>query len=207
MQSKKCQRSVNDFNELHRGWIRESNLIEDIDDPIADTDAFDAWRKFTEGGLTRRSLLGLHWDIMYRRNPRIAGDYRRYNVRVAYHVAPDFKKVPNLMVKWFNEFGDARTSETIRAAHLVFERIHPFADGNGRVGRMIMNYQRIASGLEILVLYAAQRREYYEWFNEKLPKEYGWAARLVNESLRKSQQRRQRQEIGWLTQMKHRGLM
>lgn len=200
---------MNDFHEIHFPWIRESNLIEDIDDNRADIDAFDAWRSFTEKKLDRESLLGVHWDVMFHRNKKIAGMYRKYDVRVGYHVAPDFKSVPNLMEKWFMDFGDMKTSESIRVAHLVFERIHPFADGNGRVGRMVMNYQRIRAGLEPCVLYAADRRSYYQWFSEVLPNEYGWAARLVNSAVEDARARREKEAIGWLAKLnpKPKGLM
>jgi Fic family protein len=47
---------------------------------------------------------------------------------------------------------------------VAFERIHPFRDGNGRVGRIIMNAQRLQAGLPILIIPASERRLYYEWF-------------------------------------------
>ena len=39
--------------------------------------------------------------------------------------------------------------EKIAASHVRFERIHPFSDGNGRTGRMIINQQLINSGVSI----------------------------------------------------------
>lgn len=50
-----------------------------------------------------------------------------------------------------------------------FESIHPFADGNGRVGRMLLNYLLIGSGLPPIVLFENDREEYYlalEYFND-----------------------------------------
>ncbi|MDO9509083.1 MAG: Fic family protein, partial [Thermovirgaceae bacterium] len=49
--------------------------------------------------------------------------------------------------------------------HVLFESIHPFADGNGRAGRIIMNYLAISLGLPPFVikgLSPADRDEYYD---------------------------------------------
>jgi len=48
--------------------------------------------------------------------------------------------------------------------HVHYEAIHPFIDGNGRTGRMFMNYWRVKVGLPILVIKELERHEYYEWF-------------------------------------------
>ena len=157
---------MNDLMELHREWIRESNLIEGIDDPQADAESFEAWKKFTENKLTKDTILTLHWDMLKRLNPTICGSFRRCNVRVGGYHAPEWKLVPNLVREWLRVHAKAKTKETIRLAHIIFERIHPFQDGNGRVGRMIMNYQSLAAGVDPVVLYAEKRHLYYKWFEE-----------------------------------------
>ena len=53
-----------------------------------------------------------------------------------------------------------------KASHIAYERIHPFIDGNGRTGRMFMNWQRLKAGLPILVIKEKEKQEYYKWFNE-----------------------------------------
>ncbi len=62
--------------------------------------------------------------------------------------------------------------ETIKDWHIEFERIHPFGDGNGRVGRLLMAIQCRESGcLDELKEFFLQpgfhgmRSEYYKWFN------------------------------------------
>lgn len=55
-----------------------------------------------------------------------------------------------------------------RDLHVEYETIHPFVDGNGRTGRMFMNWERIQNGLEPLIIHAgAEQMEYYKWFKEK----------------------------------------
>ena len=54
--------------------------------------------------------------------------------------------------------------EVIQTQHVEFEQVHPFVDGNGRVGRMLLNWERMQMGLPILVIEAEKRGDYYKWF-------------------------------------------
>ena len=54
--------------------------------------------------------------------------------------------------------------------HNVLEEIHPFADGNGRVGRTLMNYYLMTHGLPPIIIYNEDKKYYYaalEKFDEK----------------------------------------
>lgn len=45
--------------------------------------------------------------------------------------------------------------------HACFENIHPFADGNGRVGRTLLNYYLITHNVSPVIIYEEDRKEYY----------------------------------------------
>ena len=63
-----------------------------------------------------------------------------------------------------NEIENAPESGILTAAsylHLKFESIHPFADGNGRTGRTLMNYYLMINGLPPTVLYEEDKKTYY----------------------------------------------
>lgn len=146
-------------------WIRESNLIEGVDDPKEDRRSYMAWLWFKKQPLTLKTILRLQKKIMWvhldcRRDQR--GKWRRVNVRVGSRVCPDYAEIHWLMEKWINKWAD---SPMIKETHVEFEKIHPFVDGNGRTGRMIMNWQRDQAGLEPLCIKASERWEYYRWFN------------------------------------------
>lgn len=77
------------------------------------------------------------------------GGYRAKNVFIgtlieATYYPPDFEKVPALMDSFletvnFKEPSIEKIIRKIAVAHIEFERIHPFIDGNGRTGRLILN--------------------------------------------------------------------
>ena len=46
--------------------------------------------------------------------------------------------------------------------HAKFENIHPFADGNGRVGRLAMNYLLVLHGHPPIIIHEEDRRDYYD---------------------------------------------
>lgn len=116
------------------------------------------------------SMIPLHhaWitEDWIKRNNRLirggAGGYRTENVRVGNlfetsYIPPDFAKVPRLMQDFldtvnFSTMPVLETFEEVAVQHITFERIHPFKDGNGRAGRMILNQQLINRGLLPVVI-------------------------------------------------------
>ena len=67
------------------------------------------------------------------------------------------------LINEINEHGD--TKDTLKVAtylHLRFEYIHPFADGNGRAGRTLLNYYLMINGHPPLVVFDEDKRQYYE---------------------------------------------
>lgn len=144
-------------------WIRESNLIEGVDELEEDRRSLRAWNWFLKQSfLTRRVILEVHRKIMLKKLKE-AGRLRRCNVSVGGRICPHYSQVDDLLYFWIN--GSAKTM-TPERAHVIFEKIHPFIDGNGRTGRMIMNWQRVKAGEEPLLIRAAERWSYYKWFDE-----------------------------------------
>ena len=85
------------------------------------------------------------------------GEYRTEDVFVGTvfanaYIPPTSKKVPELMNEFLQQVNFEANNlqeiiEKIAKTHIDFEMIHPFSDGNGRVGRMILNQQLINYGL------------------------------------------------------------
>jgi len=83
--------------------------------------------------------------------------------------APPSSKVRQEMerfIQWFNDTKDALILERAAMAHLYFENIHPFEDGNGRIGRLLVE-KALAQGVGRPVLIAVskilerRKKEYY----------------------------------------------
>lgn len=86
-------------------------------------------------------------------NQEIKGDkYRNGDVLVGPYEGPSYKNVDDLMKKWLIFYNSKRYDDYpfVKAAllHYSFETIHPFCDGNGRLGRMLMNHYLITHGYE-----------------------------------------------------------
>ena len=69
----------------------------------------------------------------------------------------------NLLLKWFNE-NKNKIHPIVLAIifHHKFEKIHPFMDGNGRTGRMIMNYILLSNKFPPMIIHKKTRKEYLQ---------------------------------------------
>ena len=102
--------------------------------------------------------------------PEDRGVYRRIPVRImgAYHVPSDPVLVPEQMENLVAEFSANKKMHPIERAalfHLKFEGIHPFVDGNGRTGRLILNLMLMQAGYPPINVKYSDRRRYYEAFD------------------------------------------
>jgi len=123
--------------------------------------------------LVSRVILQTHKVLMSRgagdgANP---GHYRQQSVRVGNLVPPPATQIPNLMSdleKYINEESNLPLLIQAGLAHVQFETIHPFLDGNGRIGRLLIVLMLISKGLiDLPVLYPSyyfkkHRFEYYQ---------------------------------------------
>lgn len=101
--------------------------------------------------------------------PEDRGIYRHIPVRImgAYHTPPDPVTVPEMMGKLVAEFAKKKLHPIESAAlfHLKFEGIHPFVDGNGRTGRLILNLFLMQNGYPPINVKFADRKRYYDAFD------------------------------------------
>ncbi|MFA5160165.1 MAG: Fic family protein [Candidatus Omnitrophota bacterium] len=124
-----------------------------------------------ETELTKEFILLLHQMLLGGINDPIAGRFRAKGeyVRVGTHVAPPPEKVEPMMETLLMEYTgdlDAYFLDNIAKFHLDFETIHPFRDGNGRIGRVLINYQLIRLGFPGLIIRNKEKKDYYMAFDE-----------------------------------------
>lgn len=145
--------------------IHESNLIEGIDDEQADKDCMAAWeRLLTYDHLTHYVVKQLQRMITQHQTdlkPEWRGKYRKIPVWIGGREAPHYSEIETSMNVWLASFVKSLDPKD---AHIQFEHIHPFVDGNGRTGRMLMWWMEIKAGQEPTLLWDSEKQDYYRWF-------------------------------------------
>jgi len=116
-------------------------------------------------------VLLLHRMLMINIDDSIAGRFREKGeyVRVGTHIAPPPEKVEGMIGTIFGDYlSDIETYfvDKIAKFHLDFEKIHPFNDGNGRMGRVILNFQLIELGLPSVIIRDKEKKTYYQAFRD-----------------------------------------
>lgn len=105
--------------------------------------------------------------LMDRREER--GIYRRVPVTImgAVHTPPQPYIVPTQMEQLISHYEQIFYLHVVERAaifHLAFEAIHPFIDGNGRTGRLLLNLELMKEGYPPINIKFGDRKRYYDCF-------------------------------------------
>lgn len=150
-----------------REYFRESNAIEGVHDEKAIDETMDAWNHLKEfDELTHEVVKRAHGYILSNRQPDIAGEYRNAQVYVGESIPPPPAIVESEMEKLL-EWSPETPLEALEW-HIAFEHIHPFADGNGRVGRLIYLWHCINLDADPVFWRAEDRDGYYDLFRSSV---------------------------------------
>ena len=127
--------------------------------------------KSEEAELTRETILLLHQMLIGGIDDNIAGRFRKQGeyVRVGTHVAPAPEHVERMIEEILLEYSSNHSAyflDKIAKFHLDFEIIHPFNDGNGRIGRVLINFQLLRLGFPGVIIRDKEKKDYYASFGE-----------------------------------------
>ena len=96
--------------------------------------------------------------------------------------------VDNLEYRLESAKSDEEKLLAILDTHIQFERIHPFSDGNGRTGRMVMNYSLLQQGFPPLIIEKETKAQYIEFLgNQDVDGFFRFAKALLEKEQRRMQ--------------------
>lgn len=142
--------------------------------------------------IKEEDILAIHKIILSGIMDEWAGRYRQTPViiRGSDVELPEARDVPRLMdsfIKWLENQQEAHPVRVAILAHYKFETIHPFIDGNGRVGRLLMNLILILNDYPMAIIKNEQRTRYLNAFKiGQSTSDWSLLADLIEESVERS---------------------
>ena len=142
--------------------------------------------------LSQHLIRSLHQLVTRDIEGEEAGKYRRTDVVIlgakhkpiaAVHVRDEMQK----LIEWHQKsFNKLHPMEMAALFHHRFVHIHPFTDGNGRVGRLLMNIILMQKGYPLTVILKNDRKKYYDSLAKADRNNYAPFVRFVAQNVERS---------------------
>ncbi len=156
--------TLDETREILQEQISPNKPLRDIKETEAHARTFLEMLKNREK-ITKWLILKWHNDIFHETKRDIAGKFRDYLVRVGDYRAPDWQDIEQLMEELIKEINkgpkEISIPEFAGLMHYRFEKIHPFGDGNGRIGRLLINHVLWHAGYPMIIIPYKKRSSYY----------------------------------------------
>jgi Fic family protein len=157
---------------LQQGMTINGKHIRDHLEAIGHRDAFYCMIEYADAAapLTERVIKDMHSFVLML-DAKNKGAYRRVEVAIigASHApSPHYlihERMEDLLRDYENMKQDRHIIKASAEFHLRFEGIHPFIDGNGRTGRLILNLELVKAGFLPINIKFTDREKYYDCFD------------------------------------------
>lgn len=143
--------------------------------------------------LIEGDIKDIHSIVLRTIDSKNAGHYRKENVKIigAKDTPPHFLHVPEKMsklIEWYeNSAPDLHPVERSAHIHTHFAGIHPFIDGNGRVARLLLNFELLKSGFPAIVIEEKDRSIYYDGISQAiLSNDYALLINMISNKLKEA---------------------
>lgn len=185
------QKPLSEYMEV-RGYGAAATWVYDQGVEKADWDGGEIL-SLTEVRHVHELAMGPVWDVAPHPDASPAerpGAFRRHDIQPFPEgmVPPPWPEVPARLADWLRDANalPARTPDfpaALADIHCRFEQIHPFLDGNGRAGRLVLNLLLVRLGYPPVIVYKAQRRRYLRALRRADQGEPGALAELLARSM------------------------
>jgi Fic family protein len=152
-----------------------------VEDIVSKEDALSEWQ-----------IRNIHGLVLKGIDDKEAGRYRSDNVVIAgaSTTPPDFLHLPTEMtalIAWYETAGAMHPVERAAELHTRFVKIHPFIDGNGRTGRLLLNFELMKDGYPPAIIRKEDRLTYYDALDVAcIGGDYSDITEMVAESVQRS---------------------
>ena len=172
--------TLHETEEIIKRKISPNKPLRDVQEIISHSKVFfevlNAKKEISENG-----ILQWHQKVFSETKPDISGKFRDYLVRVENYRAPDWQDINKLIKYFFAWYSKNKKAmhpvELAARAHYKFEKIHPFGDGNGRIGRLIIAFILKNANYPLLIIEYKKRKSYYHALSKSENDFLGWFIR------------------------------
>lgn len=158
---------------IKEGITIDQKSLKDHLEVVGHKDAYEYVLQLIQGKIpfSERIIKEIH-TLVLMNQPQDRCVYRRVPVRIvgAAHEPPQPYLVPVQMEQLLMDYPKLITGMhpvvSVAVFHLLFEGIHPFIDGNGRTGRLVLNFELLKQGFPPINIKFTDRKKYYPCLNE-----------------------------------------
>lgn len=149
--------------------IANKNLVEHLEAKNHQTAIKYLFTYLKKGKINEKLILKLHSLLMSGIRDD-AGQYRRHAVRIVGANVPtaNYLRIPELMAALVKDI-NKRQKDVIKQAAIIhsrFEQIHPFSDGNGRIGRLVLAAMLLLDNFPPAVIRVKEKRLYLSYLRK-----------------------------------------